>query len=115
MRFFVLFIILVVLFGCAFQSENEKYDVTLADAVQNESFDESNNISINTISVIMRNNEEFAVDCSIVLKLDNITNYSLSTGKVGVLQPDIQKRVSLHFLMFSGNTSLKITPECKKS
>lgn len=117
MRLFVSCLILVLLFGCSFQSaypEKQDYNVTLADAVQNESFDGSKNMTINKISFSIQNNEDFAVDCDVVLKLDNDVNFSSSSGNIGILQPNIKKSVSLRFVMFSGNTSLSIIPKCKK-
>ncbi|MBI5880873.1 hypothetical protein HZB90_01955 [archaeon] len=76
-------LVLLFLFGCSPQ----KLDVSLLNASHNESFDQELNKTMDTISFIISNNEDFAIDCSVVIQLNNLTNSSAKTGSVGILNP----------------------------
>ena len=106
-----LFVLLfLLLLGC---SSSGKLDVSLLNASHNESFDQELNKTTDTISFIISNNEDFSIDCSVILQLSNGTNSSSKTGKVGLLNPAEQKLVSLRFEMFEGKTDLSIKPDCQ--
>ena len=103
-------LLFLLLLGC---SSPGKLDVSLLNASHNESFDKNLNKTIDTFSFIISNNEDFALDCSVVLQLSNGTNSSSKIGVVGFLDPKEKKSVSLHFDMFEGKTDLSIKPDCQ--
>ena len=79
---------------------------------QSEKFDNSTNITVNTVSFIMKNNEYFSVDCSVLFSMSNGTNRTSNTGYVGVLKSGYVKNVSFHFVMYEGNASLAFNSKC---
>lgn len=114
MRILILLLILALLVGCAPQAP-EKFNVSMFNASHEDVFNPDTNRTLDTISFIIQNNEPFDLDCSVILTLDNTTTSGSKTGKVGVLQPDQQKHVSLGFEMPSGKTELQIVPDCQMS
>ena len=113
MRIMVFLIIMLFLLGCAAHIP-DKFNISLSNATHEEVFNPDTNKTLDTISFIMQNNEPFALDCSVILSLDNTTNSRSKTGAVGVLQPYQQKQVRLGFEMPSGRTDITIRPNCKK-
>jgi hypothetical protein len=105
-----LVVIFALLLGCA--SSSQKFDIKLLNASHSMEFNNATNNTIDTISFVMQNNEDFALDCDVKLELSNTTNASSKQGRVGELLPGQQKNVSLHFAMFDGKTSLSIKPDC---
>jgi len=117
MRIVFLFIILVLATGCSsyISGENTKLDISLLNASHSESFDVEKNKTIDSIAFTMLNNEDDILGCAVLLNLDNSTNVSSHRVDVGSLQPKASKKVNISFEMFSGNTSLRILPDCKKA
>ncbi len=114
MRILILFLMMALLFGCAAQVP-EKFNVSLMNASHEDVFNPDTNRTLDTISFIMQNNEDFALECSVNLTLDNTTQSGSKTGEVGVLEPGQKKRVSLGFEMPFGTTDLNIVPDCQRS
>jgi hypothetical protein len=118
MRWFLLFIILALVLGCSRSPLPEgpaKFNVSLLNASHSEEFDSGKNRTMDTISFMMANNEDFGLDCHVLSSISNGTNSSSSRGAVGVLQPGRMKNITLRFEMFSGNSSLSIAPDCEKA
>lgn len=112
----LLFVLLFLLVGCAAPQpqETEEFNISLHDASHSEKFSPDLNKTMDTISFVIRNNEVFALDCYVILSLDNQTNKTASKGTVGLLEPGEQKQVSLTFEMLYGTTDLKVEPSCRK-
>ncbi|MBW2996790.1 hypothetical protein KY349_00445 [Candidatus Woesearchaeota archaeon] len=113
MKNMLIIIICIFLLGCATKAP-EEFNVSLHSASQGEEFVQDQNKTMDIISFVIQNNEDFDLDCSVLLSLDNQTNQTSSKGTVGLLAPGEQKQVSLTFEMFYGNTDLKIEPSCSK-
>jgi len=109
MRLFFALLVFMFLVGCAAQ---QSFDVTLSNASHEDVFVQ--NKTLDKISFIIQNNEEFDLDCNVLLSLNNGTNTSTRKGVVGILEPAEQKKVALSFEMFYGKTDIKIEPKCKK-
>lgn len=113
MRVLMLILIMVFLLGCAPHASG-KFNVFLLNATHEDVFDDETNRTLDTISFIMQNNEPFALDCSVMLTLDNTTLSGSRRGDVGVLEPGQKKMVGLSFEMPQGKTDLSIEPECQR-
>lgn len=105
-------LIFLFILGCTPQV-TEQFNVSLIDPFHEDVFVSEQNRTLEKISFTIQNNERFDLDCGVVLSLDNITNSTSTFKHVGIINPDSQKRVSLSFEMFYGNTSLQISPDCK--
>jgi len=117
MRMLLLLAVLALLFGCSANQDlimSGKLNVTFSDMNQTERFDDSTNDSISTLFFVMRNNEQFPVNCSVSLNIRSSTNVTSKQGSVGVMDPGVRKKVSFEFMIPEGNTSLSIKHDCIK-
>jgi len=115
MKLFLSMIILVLLVGCtAPVQQQEKFNVSLLNALHEDVFISETNKTLDGISFVIQNNEHFDIDCFVFLSMDNTTNKSTQKGHVGVLTSSGKKNVSMNFEMFYGETDLKVYSECEK-
>jgi hypothetical protein len=114
MKSLLFLLVFLLLLGCTAQTPTEKFNVSLMNASHEDAFISEDDQKLENISFIIQNNEEFDLDCDILLNLNNNTKTSSKKGAVGILQPAQKKKVSLTFEMFYGNTSMNITPRCQK-
>ena len=118
----ILLLLITTLFltGCNSRSELEippqyvKYDVSLFNATHDDVFSKDNR-TLDKISFMMRNNERFSLNCSVGLALDNSTEKTTNKVRVGLIEPDVEKSVSLSFEMPTGKTNISIKPICYKN
>jgi hypothetical protein len=116
MRMIMLFLVgLFLLSGCLLQKDADAFNVSLLNASHEDVFSQEQNKTLDRVSFIIKNNEDFDVYCDVFLNLNNLTNSSSSRGVVGVLPPGKQKSVSMSVDMLKGESELNITRQCKKS
>lgn len=103
----VIIVLFILLMGCSSQ-----FDVKISDAAHSDVFSDEKNISIDTFSFILQNNEVFDLTCDIILTMDNVTNRTRKVGDAGLLHPGARKNISISVEMFYGETDIDIFPQC---
>jgi hypothetical protein len=121
LRLLWLAFLLLSLIGCTAQTAKQgqqEFDVALLNATHVDTFISEENQTeekiLEKISFIIQNNEDFALDCDVLLSLNNKTHSSTKKGTVGLLRSKAQKEVSLTFEMPHGTADLSIASECTK-
>ncbi len=99
--------------GCTPDESEKDFDVSLYGANHKDIFIEEKNATLDQISFVMKNNEDFPLDCQIIFKMDNVTERTSKVGAVGLLDPGERKNISLSFEMFLGYTDINIIPKCR--
>ena len=108
---FLIGLIFVLLLGCA---PAQVFDVTLSEAEQTEIVRDGNK-TLDVISLMIKNNEPFALECDIFSSMSNLTNTSSKRVSAGVLESTQSKHVSVKFDMFLGKSDLLIECECRRA
>ena len=114
MRLWFVFFAFLLLLGCA-PAELESFNVAISSEGNTDAkLDDDDHIR-EEIFFRMTNKEEFSLDCYVEVLLSNITNTTIEQARVGVLEPEQPKRVSLRMEMFGGQTEVKIRPLCRRT
>lgn len=114
MRYFVLFLALLFLFGCAkqekFLSDGASSLEKISDlAVQNEEI-----IGDSEYYAELVNNGNVEKNCSIALEINANGEISRINKDIGIIKPNSMANFSIEFgFMPEGSTSFKIIPTCK--
>lgn len=112
MRMVSLLLLALFLLGCSSQLQ-KNFVVSLLHASSSPVSVAGNNESVDKVSFILQNDEAFALDCSVLVTLDNRTDSSYLRGSVGLIGPGEGKNVSLSLSMLDGKSSMSIVPDCR--
>lgn len=108
-------LLFVFVVGCGIQQTQEKFNVSLANVRHEGVFVLEQNKTLDEISFIIKNNEKIDLLCNVSLNLSNGSNFTAVNGAVGVLGPRQQKKISLKFEMFAGETKIVMGSVCSRN
>jgi hypothetical protein len=112
MKVLLLCLFFMLIVGCSSVPYEGGFNVSFSNPAHKTTADDDFS-AIDKLSFVMQNNEEFALECNVVISMDNNSVTKSKEGYVGVLDPQESKLVAVNIKMPPGASSFDIKPNCR--